>query len=393
MGKFTCVGLVFLLLYFNCTSVYSFQLHIKIYKEPPEIDFKPSYTGVAKPVFSHDGKLLFFSLKYVEDNVGGLEDPGDVYLTKFENSNWTEAENIGKPINNDSPNGPISLLADNRSLYLLNKYGGGSSKGLSVSTMVKGKWRSPVNQQITNLEIRGQYSDFYVHPNGHLMLLAIENDKSIGSQDIFISHRSGKNSWTEPVNLGENINTIGEEYAPFFGADGKTIYFTHSFSADSAFDNKIKILMAKKTANGWQKGIPLPDSLFEKPSNSYLNLLTGSNFAMFIERDSVSDIGNPKTIFLDKSFLPAPVKELNGTILPQKNGKPKEIVIKAINLKTSEIEAWVYSHSEDGYFAMFLREGEDYQIEFGDGKDQKVLTLKVNDYKDFEKIKVDVQVN
>lgn len=394
MRKLIHGGLIFGLILFNFTAAFSFQLRVKIYRQAPNTTAPLMITGLKKPIFSHDGKFLIFGLKYVKDNKGGILDAGDVYLTKLENDNWTEPENLGSPINNDSPNGPISFLADNRNLYLLNKYGlSGPSSGLSMSTKVNGKWRLPVNQKIENLEIRGPYSDFYVHPNGHLLLLAIENDKGLGSQDIFISERKGKDEWAEPMNLGENINTSGAEYAPFFGADGKTIYFTHSSSPDSATFRESKILMSRKTAGGWAKGVPLPDSLFTKPMNSYLSILTNFNYAMFIEQDSIADIGNPKSVFLDEKLLPEPVKELNGIILRKKNDKPTKVAIKAINLRDNALEAWVYSHKEDGFFSIFLREGEEYQIEFGEGSGKKTLKLKVDDYLDFEKIKVDVKVD
>ena len=47
-----------------------------------------------------------------------------------------------------------------------------------------------------------------------------------GNQDIYISHNSGNNTWSEPVNLGDVINTPGAEVTPFMSSDEMTLYFS-----------------------------------------------------------------------------------------------------------------------------------------------------------------------
>ena len=44
--------------------------------------------------------------------------------------------------------------------------------------------------------------------------------------DIFVSRLNEKGIWSEPVNLGEIINTKLNEETPFLGVDGKTLYFS-----------------------------------------------------------------------------------------------------------------------------------------------------------------------
>ncbi|MFQ5569953.1 MAG: TolB family protein [Rhodothermales bacterium] len=45
------------------------------------------------------------------------------------------------------------------------------------------------------------------------------------SDDMWTSRWDGT-SWSDPINLGEPINTVGGEGQPAFTADGNTMYFT-----------------------------------------------------------------------------------------------------------------------------------------------------------------------
>ena len=59
----------------------------------------------AKPIVSHDGNTLYFSRLFHPDNTGGKADPQDIYVSKFINGQWTAAENMGFPLNDQLSNG------------------------------------------------------------------------------------------------------------------------------------------------------------------------------------------------------------------------------------------------------------------------------------------------
>jgi len=51
-------------------------------------------------------------------------------------------------------------------------------------------------------------------------------DDSFGRYDLYASAPDGSGGWTEPVNLGEGVNTEGSEFRPSVTADGKYLFFT-----------------------------------------------------------------------------------------------------------------------------------------------------------------------
>lgn len=46
-----------------------------------------------------------------------------------------------------------------------------------------------------------------------------------GNWDLYVSERTGENTWSVPVPLGPSVNSPGDEILPFLSPDGKTLWF------------------------------------------------------------------------------------------------------------------------------------------------------------------------
>ena len=62
--------------------------------------------------------------------------------------------------------------------------------------------------------------------NGRVILMAIENERSWGGMDLFVSFLQADWTWSIPRNCGNVINTFANEMTPFLAADDKTLYFS-----------------------------------------------------------------------------------------------------------------------------------------------------------------------
>src|SRR5690606_38322888 len=61
--------------------------------------------------------------------------------------------------------------------------------------------------------------------NKTLFFVAIRKD-GFGGKDIYSATLNEQGEWDKVKNLGENINTLYDEDAPFLSNDGKTLYFS-----------------------------------------------------------------------------------------------------------------------------------------------------------------------
>ncbi|GAB4240487.1 MAG: hypothetical protein Tsb0034_16950 [Ekhidna sp.] len=184
------------------------------------------------PIISPDGKRLYFSRQFHPDNVGGVTDAEDIWVSELdeETGEWLPAKNIGAPLNTKGPNfiSSISVINGKEVLILGNRYGkkGRMYTGVSQSTREGDTFTYPEGVEIENEYNYSPNADFFLAPGGNAMIISAERDDTYGARDLYVSFRRRDGTWSEPKNLGNDINTAGEEESPFMADDGKTLYFS-----------------------------------------------------------------------------------------------------------------------------------------------------------------------
>jgi len=94
------------------------------------------------PVLSPDGGKLYFTRTKHPDNVGGRKDPGDIWVADLDSGQWSEALNLGTPVNTDEMNAVIGFSGDGKIMYMQtqNKRKEGS---ISFSRRTSTGWSKP----------------------------------------------------------------------------------------------------------------------------------------------------------------------------------------------------------------------------------------------------------
>ena len=117
-----------------------------------------------------------------------------------------------------------SISADGRTMIIESNRRGRYQ--LFDSRFVDGQWSDPA--PIDAVNNFGDSTDLIGGPSisfdGNTLFFFASFRGGFGSEDIYYSTRDG-NAWTEPVNIGEPINSNGYEGFPSISADGKTLYF------------------------------------------------------------------------------------------------------------------------------------------------------------------------
>ena len=62
--------------------------------------------------------------------------------------------------------------------------------------------------------------------DGQQLFFASTRPGGLGGSDIYTCYKLPDNSWSEPKNLGDGVNTPYNEEAPFLSNDGQTLYFS-----------------------------------------------------------------------------------------------------------------------------------------------------------------------
>jgi len=248
------------------------------------------------PVLSQDGKRLYFSRQYHPDNVGGASDSEDIWVSEMdeETSEWLPAKNIGPPLNTEGPNFISSIsIVDGKELVVLgNKYGkkGRMYTGSSVAIRDGDTFSVPKSIDIANDHNYSKNADFFMVPGGKSMLISAERDDTYGLRDLYITFEKPDGTWSEPKNLGSDINTVGEEESPFLAEDSKTMYFsTNGLSGYGGKDIYVSIRL-DDTWTKWSTPENLGSGINKKGDDEYFSIPTNGQLAYFTRGDEGEDM-------------------------------------------------------------------------------------------------------
>jgi outer membrane protein OmpA-like peptidoglycan-associated protein/tetratricopeptide (TPR) repeat protein len=93
----------------------------------------------------------------------------------------------------------------------------------------------------------------FLSPDGKFMLfVATDAPDSYGGRDIYITY-SEFGEWAEPVNLGNAINTPGDEMFPHIADDGMLYFASNGHAGMGGLD----LFSAKKDGKGWKEPVNL----------------------------------------------------------------------------------------------------------------------------------------
>ncbi|MBC6367926.1 OmpA family protein [Algoriphagus sp. AK58] len=202
----------------------------------PSDDTNPIWIG---------NNTLLFTRTFHPNNMGGKNDPGDIWMTKKgENGEWGEA--IHRPDLSSSGYDLALGLEDVLTLLILRTEGGSTS--IHQYSKFGQEWNYLRAVNFPGLNGFEGWLTGRVVSGGKLIFLAGKKSGGLGNEDIYISEKTGFIDWSEPVNLGGIINGFGQEMGPYF--DPKTSILYYSSSSHKGATGK-DILISKKLGEGW----------------------------------------------------------------------------------------------------------------------------------------------
>ncbi len=183
------------------------------------------------PRLSPDDKTLYFVRFQHPENVGGRGGGQDIwYSTREDAGNWATARNAGAPLNNQHHNFVGAVLEQGNAVLLGNGYGttpDGTTPGISMSRRTGSNWSAPTTVLGSSTFAKdSRFIDFYATPDGSLLIVSIIA-AGTGNEDLAVCFAQGNGHFTPPQPLGDIINTEnGFETGPYLSPDTKTLFFT-----------------------------------------------------------------------------------------------------------------------------------------------------------------------
>lgn len=310
-----------------------------------------------------DDSLLFFTRRYKPadfDAHGRYNE--NFFVSRRSAQGWDTARQMITDWPFTHNIGAISISADGRTMFVTacGWPDGFGSCDIYVSGLENGYWSQPRNLggHINTARWESQPS---VSANGSELYFASQRRGGYGGSDLWMSHRQSDGSWSRPVNLGDNINTAGNEMAPFIHPDGQTLYF--SSNGHIGLGGSDLFMSRRDTSGQWQPPVNLgyPINTSEDEINIIIN--TAGDKAYMSARREEGYGGFDIYVFdLPEAFRPVSVSWLHAFVSDKRSAKPLEADYSLIDLAASETVQSGRSVLPEGSFLACLPAGKDYAL-------------------------------
>ncbi|HEY4654361.1 MAG TPA: OmpA family protein [Cyclobacteriaceae bacterium] len=320
------------------------------------------------PLLSPDGKTLFFSRRNHPENVGGEDDIEDIWYSELDSTgHWQLAKNM-RQFNNTGPNfinTISSVTPDGRTAIILlgNRYlpNGKMMAGVSLSSNIGGTWTTPVALEITNDYNFSEKANYFLANNRRTLLMSVEREDTRGGRDLYITFMGSDSSWTEPINLGDVINSAGEESAPFLALDDRTLYFSsNGFSGYGGSDLYVSKRLDDSWTN-WSEPENLGPEINSTLEDLFFNIPANSEYAYYSRgiSENNADIYRVKLPILRK---PEAWVTVRGKIVDGETGRPLGAKVIYERLPDGKETGIAQTNPETGEYEIRLPGGSIYGI-------------------------------
>src|SRR4030095_10419400 len=190
------------------------------WSQPEVAPFSGQYQDAALYI-SADGKHFYFISDRPVESSGERQSHHDIWVMDKTDSGWSAPRYLPAPVNSDADEWyPVALK--NGTLY----FGSQRKESNGFSDIYRAVPQADGSYSVENLgppvnSGAGEYEAF-VTEDERMMLLAITKRRaSLGDIDLYDAHKQPADKWSEPVNLGPEINSPGRELSPKLTPDGK----------------------------------------------------------------------------------------------------------------------------------------------------------------------------
>lgn len=188
---------------------------------------------------SLDGNKMLLS-----GNFAGTYGKFDIYMLEKDDNGWGQLRHLPRPINSEYTDEAANLSADGQVLIFTSDRPGGvgdfrefntqifngslmGNMDIYVSQKVGGQWGEPIN---LGEKINTPFAErsAYLHPDGKTLYFSSDGHYGLGGLDVYKSSRLSDTSWTEwsePINLGKEINSILDDWGYKISLGGDSAFF------------------------------------------------------------------------------------------------------------------------------------------------------------------------
>lgn len=183
---------------------------------PEEINSSDQELGLS---LTYDRRTMVFTRRDHQE---------DLYLSQKIDGTWSGAEPI-RALNTRDNEGAAAISGDGKTLVFTacNRPEGMGSCDIFYSMLTDTGWTLAEPMPGVNSEYWD--SQPTLSPDGRAMIFSSERPGGYGGRDLWLTVKNSDDKWIDPINLGANVNSPGNEENPHLHTDEQTLYFTSDY--------------------------------------------------------------------------------------------------------------------------------------------------------------------
>jgi len=190
------------------------------YKENLGPNVNTKYDEI-KPLISEDGNFLYFTRSNDPNNIGGKND--DVFFSHY-NNRWEPNLPVANTINDKFSNSIEGFFGHEKKILIQGYYKDHANIGLGLSLAKKTEmsWSSPDGINIPGYVSDNLHVSNTISQNGDVIISSLSKNNQF---DLYISFKKSDLEYSSPVKLKGDFNTVSNEINPFLTSDNKYLFF------------------------------------------------------------------------------------------------------------------------------------------------------------------------
>ena len=311
------------------------------------------------PVMTADQKTLIFTRRVSRDP---HSDEDMVVSNLNADGTWSDPESISDNINTKFNEGTCTISANGRTI-IFTSCSGRTSMGscdLYISYKLGDEWTEPENMG-TNINSRDWESQPSLSADGKILYFVSDRRGGYGQRDIWKSHWVD-GAWTKAINLGPTINTAEEEVSPFIHVNGLTLYFSSKgFTGMGGYD----IFSSEWESGKWAapKNLGYPINTADDQVSLFISSDGNKGYYSYEQK-----LPNQYQSLLYEFDVPEAIKIKNrsnyitGRVLDVDTGKPLHAQVELFDIIADTLKSTLASDSITGEYIQILTEGSEYAL-------------------------------
>jgi outer membrane protein OmpA-like peptidoglycan-associated protein len=340
----------------NAIALMSAPRNFTVHSFPGNVNSK--YTEYNPVVSADESVMAFTALRPNTSRTrSGDKFIEEIYVSYNKSGNWSEP--VVVPIASDYNVGTAGITPDGQKMVVF--MGGATDQGNLFQVIKSGDVWSKPSILSNTINSPGMETTCSISPDGKVIYFASNRRGGRGGLDIWKIEQKTTGVWSQPINLGPEINTPDDEDAPFIHPDQKTLFFTSDGHATMGGRDIFKTTLV----NGkWTKPENMGYPVNTTSNDNYFTLLADGKRGYF-SSDRKGGQGAQDIYYLDmpENAMTIPLTMIKGRIINAETGKTMPSKMYVVDAETRKELEFVYDPDpKTGEYLIIMPPSKNYDI-------------------------------